>query len=200
MKRQAKGPVMDISIRGDELESHRIQLEHNLQDNDHSFHLSSTSDDEDYDNNQSVEYPRHNSGPAVFPDFASFENPSRDHFDGDTHSQIHPWSYRSVDDEEGINPYAGESVSTAAHHASALTLTAGLGGRGRRRDISLSGAEYDPERPLHGMIADVDSKMSMFDIEASRSKYPVSFLTMSLKCKTKLLQGLRQCDVRSTCC
>jgi len=171
MKRHTTG--LDISIRGDELEQHRIQLEHNLQHTDLSYRLSSVSEDE-YDND-SVEYPRHNSGPAAFP---SFEIPSRDHFDGETHSQIHPWSYRTVDDEEGINPYAsGETMSTAAHHASALTLSAGLGGgRAGRRDISFSGAEYDPDRPLHDMIAGVDSKLSVFDMEPSRSKYPVSHL------------------------
>lgn len=175
MKRHTKGSVLDISIRGDELEHHRIQLENNLQHTDLSLRLSSASDNEGFDEDDSVEYPRHTSGPSTFPDFASFEHRSRDHFDGDTHSQIHPWSYHTVDDEEGINPYAGETMSTAAHHASALTLNAGLGGgRGARRDISLSGAEYDPDRPLHDMIAGVDSRLSVFDIEASRSKYPVS--------------------------
>ena len=55
-------------------------------------------------------------------------------------------------------------MSTAAHHASALTLTAGLGGgRAARRGLSLSRAEYDPERPLHAMIAGVSSKHSLFD-------------------------------------
>ncbi|GLB38153.1 putative centrosome microtubule-binding domain of Cep57 [Lyophyllum shimeji] len=168
MKRHTRG--LDTSIPGDELEHHRIQLEHNLQHTELSYRLSSVSDDE-YNYHDSVEHPRHNSGPAPFP---SFEIPSRDHFEGDTHSQIHPWSYRTVDDEEGINPYAGgETMSTAAHHASALTLSAGLGGgRAARRDISLSGAEYDPDRPLQDMIAGVNSKLSVFDIEPSRSKYP----------------------------
>jgi hypothetical protein len=180
MKRHTKGSVLDISIREDELEHHRIQLENNLQHTDLSFRLSSASDNEELEDNNSIEYPRHNSGPPTFPDFASFEHRSRDHFDGDT-SQIHPWSYRTVDDDEGINPYAGETMSTAAHHASALTLNAGLGGgRGARRDISLSGAEYDPDRPLHDMIAGVDSKLSVFDVEASRSKYPVSFTHCNL--------------------
>ncbi|KAG5651272.1 hypothetical protein H0H81_009238 [Sphagnurus paluster] len=165
MSRHIRG--LDISIRGDELEQHRIRLENNLQFAEPSYRLSSVSDeDEDL---ESIEYPRHNSGPAAF---TSFEIPSRDHYDGDTQSQIHPWSYRTVDDEDGINPYAGETMSTAAHHASALTLNAGLGGRAGRRDVSLSGAEYDPDRPLHDMIAGVDSKLSVFDIEASRSKYP----------------------------
>lgn len=177
MRRHTKGNVLDISIRGDELEQHRIQLEHNLQHTDLSFRLSSATDEGENDYNQtnnSIEYPRHNSGPADFPDFASFDQRSRDHFDGDVQSQLHGWSYRTVDDDEGINPYGGETLSTAAHHASALTLSAGLGGgRGVRRDVSLSGAEYDPDRPLHAMISGVDSKLSVFDIEPSRSKYPV---------------------------
>ncbi|KAF5369106.1 hypothetical protein D9615_010432 [Tricholomella constricta] len=166
MSRHNRG--LDFSIRGDELEQHRIRLENNLQCAEPSYRLSSVSDDDD---NESLEYPRHNSGPATFP---SFEIPSRDHYDGESHSQINPWSYRTVDDEEGINPYSGmATMSTAAHHASALTLNAGLGGgRAGRREASLSGAEFDPDRPLHEMIAGVDSKLSVFDIEPSRSKYP----------------------------
>ncbi|KAJ7459702.1 hypothetical protein FB451DRAFT_1271215 [Mycena latifolia] len=168
MKRHSKSPVLDISIRGDQLEHERIQLEHNLQHTDLSLHLSSHDDD-------TVEYARHNSGPSAFPDFISFDHRSRDNFDGDMHSQIHAWSYRTGDDEDGISPYGGETVSTAAHHASALTLSAGLGGRGGRRDISLSGAEYDPDRPLHDMMAAVDPKLSIFDMDPSRSRYEPAF-------------------------
>ena len=66
-------------------------------------------------------------------------------------------------------------MSTAAHHASALTLSAGLGGgRGHRREVSLSEAEYDPDRPLYDMIAGVDSKLSVFEMDPSKSRYPVS--------------------------
>ncbi|KAJ7607022.1 hypothetical protein DFH06DRAFT_1380346 [Mycena polygramma] len=50
------------------------------------------------------------------------------------HSQRHAWSYRMGDDEDGISPYGGDTVSTAAHHASALALSAGL------------------DRPLHDMM------------------------------------------------
>ncbi|KAG6853291.1 hypothetical protein C0991_005463 [Blastosporella zonata] len=166
MKRQTR--ELDLSIRGDELEKHRIELEQNLQNTDISLRLSTPSEDE-YEDHSSVEYARHNSGPEAFP---SFEIPSRDHYEGNTQSQIHPWSYRTLDGDEGINPYGGESLSTAAHHASALTLSAGLGGgRMGRRDISLSGAEYDPDRPLQEMIAGVDPKLSIFDMEPSRSRY-----------------------------
>ncbi|KAJ3850657.1 hypothetical protein EV368DRAFT_44833 [Lentinula lateritia] len=165
MKRHPRSTSFDFAhpgIPGDELEQNRIQLEHNLQNTDLSFRLSSQGDD-----NDSIEYPRHNSG--HLNDFGSFINHSRGNFgDGDTH---HGWSYRTGDDEEGINPYGGETMSTAAHHASALTLTAGLGGRGNRRDASLSGAEYDPDRPLENIIGGVDSRFSLFDLDPSRSKY-----------------------------
>ncbi|KAJ4491615.1 hypothetical protein C8J55DRAFT_469841 [Lentinula edodes] len=164
MKRHPRSTSFDFThpgIPGDELEQDRIQLEHNLQNTDLSFRLSSQGD------NDSIEYPRHNSG--HLNDFGSFINHSRGNFgDGDTH---HGWSYRTGDDEEGINPYGGETMSTAAHHASALTLTAGLGGRGNRRDASLSGAEYDPDRPLENIIGGVDSRFSLFDLDPSRSKY-----------------------------
>jgi len=75
--------------------------------------------------------------------------------------QPHAWSYRSGEDDEEIHPFVGgETISTAAHHASALTLSAGLGGRGERRDVSLSGAEYDPERPLQDLIAGIGTKFT----------------------------------------
>ncbi|TFK38989.1 hypothetical protein BDQ12DRAFT_735193 [Crucibulum laeve] len=172
MRRHPKGSVLDISIRGDELEQHRIQLENNLQHTDLSFRLSSASDDEGYNPHQdsSVEYPRHHSGPAPYAEFPSFDqHRSQDQF-GDEDTQMHAWSYRTGDDEEGINPYGGETLSTVAHHASALTLNAGLGGgRASRREMSMSGAEYDPDRPLHEMIVGVD-RISMFDMDPSKSK------------------------------
>jgi hypothetical protein len=181
MRAHERAPAFDISIRGDELEYNRIQLENNLQHTELSFRLSSTSDDEQHhpkirhhhrNNDSSVEYPRHLSEPS-FHEFPSIVRSTGDHY-ADEDSHLHPWSYRTGDDEEGINPYGGDTVSTAAHHASALTLSAGLGGgRGARRDASLSGAEYDPERPLHAMIAGVNSKHSMFDLDRSKSKVQV---------------------------
>lgn len=179
-------PLRAGPIHGDELEHHRIQLEHNLQHTDLSLHLSSQPDSEheqatEHNYDSSVEYPRHNSGPEQFAvnAFASFDG---DNFVGDmdSHSHIHAWSYRTADDDDGINPYGGESISTAAHHASALTLSAGLRGHpGGRRDVSLSGAEYDPDRPLGDMIAGVDSRFSMFDVDPSKSRYQVS-ISLSL--------------------
>ncbi|KAF7291611.1 AAA family ATPase [Mycena chlorophos] len=147
MKRHSA--TLDSSIRNDRREQDRIRLEHNLQHTDLSLHLSS--------NDNSVEYPRHAPGP-FHNDFIDFER----HVDS-------PWSY-----DDGASPYGGETISTAAHHASALTLSAGLAGRGHtRRDVSLSGAEFDPERPLKDMLAAVDPKLSMFDMDPSRSRYSV---------------------------
>ncbi|PPQ85819.1 hypothetical protein CVT24_004726 [Panaeolus cyanescens] len=207
MHRRSTGTVpaalVDFTIREDELEHHRIQLEHNLQNTEISFHLSSSaSSDNDNDNDNdddlkqhrqirqrraaqqntqqrqrvvtqnkkqkqapsvhsavdsSIEYPRHLSEPSIH-DVPSFVHRSRDHFTGE---DMHRWSYRPDDDEDGIAPYGHETVSTVNHHASALTLNAGLGGGRARRERSLSGAEYDPDRPLHAMIAGVNSKHSM---------------------------------------
>lgn len=160
----------DMSIRGDEQERHRIQLEHNLQTiNDLSIHLSSSKDDD------TLEYPRHAEHHSPFPAIPSFHHHSVDHLDPEDQSQMHPWSYRTLDedDEHGINPYVGQSLSTAGHHASAITFTAGLAGR-RRGDQTQSGVEYDPDRPLHNMIAGVDSKLSMFGNTFTKSKHMVS--------------------------
>ena len=165
----------DISIAGDEQEQSRIQLEKNLLHTDLSLHLSSTH--EDY----SVEIPRHQS--TISAPFSAFDSidPSGDALDLDEGlSQPHAWSYRTGEDEEGIHPFAGgETLSTAAHHASALTLSAGLGGRGERRDISLSGAEYDPERPLQDLIAGIGTKFTSFNAEKGPSRHAVSPLVSS---------------------
>lgn len=137
----------EFSIPGDELEQHRIQLEHNLQNTDLSLHLSSVPDD-DAGDNESLEFPRHDSAPEHFPAFPSFDRHSRENMDLDA-SHIRAWS---IHDDEGINTYDVRTMSTAAHHASAVTITAGLG-RGGKREPSISGAEYDPERPLQDIIA-----------------------------------------------
>ena len=165
---------LEFSIRGDELEQNRIQLEQNLQHTDLSLHLSSTPDDSD------VEYPRRNSGPENFVGFASFDHISRDNFDPDE-SHFHAWSYRTADDENGINPYEGRTISTAAHHASALTLSAGLAGRGSRRDVSMSGAEYDPDRPLTGIIPGFGTRIPGIDGDSTRSRHLVRLCLRSFQ-------------------
>ncbi|TFK23421.1 hypothetical protein FA15DRAFT_620875 [Coprinopsis marcescibilis] len=175
MKRHTKGSAFDISIHNDEQEHTRRQLEQTLKSNITAIPLPPPSDDDDsrhfrHHNHSSVEYPRHAGEPGHFPDFPSFAHRSGEFVEAD--SQMHGWSYRTGDDDEGINPYGGETMSTAAHHASALTITAGLGGRGARRDVSMSGAEYDPDRPLNQIMAGV-GKLSMFD-DPSKSKHNAS--------------------------
>lgn len=140
----------EFSIPEDELEQHRIQLEHNLQNTDLSLHLSSEQED-DAGDNESLEYPRHDSAPEYSPAFASFDRHSRENLGLDA-SHVRAWS---IHDDEGIAPYDVRTMSTAAHHASAVTITAGLG-RGGRREPSISGAEYDPERPLQDIIAGIE--------------------------------------------
>ncbi|PSS06838.1 hypothetical protein PHLCEN_2v3557 [Hermanssonia centrifuga] len=130
---------IEYSIRGDPLEQHRIRgdpLEQHRIQLEHGLQHTDLSLHLSTGDYSDVEFPRHNS--------------SRDH---------DPWSYRTDDD----GPYIADTISTAAHHASALTLSAGLGGRGARRDISVSGAEYDPDRPVPGIHS------SAFDLN---SKFP----------------------------
>lgn len=165
----------DFTIHEDELEHDRILLERNLQmqHTDTSFRLSSADGElEDEDSNE-LEYARRNSAPS--PAFATNFREADAYADDGTHSQLHVWSYRTGEDEQGIHPYGGESVSTPNHHASGVTLTAGLAGNRSRRgtDASLSGAEYDPERPIDAMIAGVE-KMSMLETTPSKSRLSVS--------------------------
>lgn len=165
-----RSSALELSIHGDQLEQERIQLEHNLQHTDLSLHLSSSHDDY-----SDVEYPRHNSVPSPISGFLSFEQRSPDGFDPVEHSQYNAWSMRSFNDDNTVNPYEGGTISTAAHHASALTLSAGLGGRpGRRGDVSLSGAEYDPERPLHGIMSSMNGHPLSLQADTIKSKGPVS--------------------------
>ncbi|KAI9568343.1 hypothetical protein HD554DRAFT_2328652 [Boletus coccyginus] len=152
----------EFSIPGDELEHHRIQLEHNLQNTDLSLHLSSVPDD-DAGDNESLEYPRHGPVPDHFPVFPSFDRHSRENMDLDA-SHIRAWS---IHDDGGITPYDVQTMSTAAHHASAVTITAGLA-RSGRREPSISGAEYDPERPLQDIIAACHTGSDAEDAERSQ--------------------------------
>ncbi|OSD02411.1 hypothetical protein PYCCODRAFT_1410888 [Trametes coccinea BRFM310] len=159
---------LDLSIRYDELEQQRVQLENNLQHTDLSLHLSSSPGDY-----SDVEYPRHNSVHSPpYSAFASFDHRSGDDFDPHEQSRFQAWSYHTADAEEGVHTYAAETLSTAAHHASALTISAGLGGgaRGGRRDISLSGAEYDPDRPLQGIVAGIAGRLKGFDANSTKSR------------------------------
>lgn len=80
------------------------------------------------------------------------------------------WSYRS---EVAGGGYSYGGHSTAAHHASALTFSAGLA-HARGLDPSESGAEYDPDRPLGDMIDDIDSRFSLLDIEQHKQSVSAS--------------------------
>jgi hypothetical protein len=69
--------------------------------------------------------------------------------------------------------YPLSSLSTAAYHASAVTLDAGLGPD--RGDDTQSGAELDPERPLQNIMAEAE-RLSMFgNNTTSKSIHNVSF-------------------------
>ena len=161
--------AFDFSIIGDEVEQNRIQLEKNLQQTDLSLQLSSLPGDNFEQDDPSVEYARHMSGPTQ-ADFPSFGFSARDHDDPDSFNHPNAWSYGTFD-EDGVRPFAGETISTAAHHASALTLSAGLAGRAT---ANVSETEYDPDRPLQRMIAPIDR--SKDDI---RLKSPVSHVVGS---------------------
>jgi hypothetical protein len=168
----------EFSIPGDELEQHRIQLEHNLQNTDLSLHLSSVPDD-DAAADESLEYPRHGSVPDHFPAFASFDRYSRENMDLDA-SHVRAWS---IHGDEGITPYDVRTMSTPAHHASAVTITAGLA-RSGKREPSFSGAEYDPERPLQDIIAGMEHRFKCVDIYSPSSGDVVLFsLSRRFRCR-----------------
>ncbi|THH03864.1 hypothetical protein EW145_g5947 [Phellinidium pouzarii] len=178
--------VLDMSIVGDEEEQHRIELEHNLQDLSIQFSLSNpsqASDDElvedghqhpfvESESSFELEYPRHNPRPREVSIFhgqnSSFlEHPQMEQDYDPTYN-----SYHSIDDDDGVH-YVGNTMSTAAHHASAVTLSAGLGRRCGKRtyggDASLSGAEYDPDRPLDIVMNGMTNDLSMLNMNTSRT-------------------------------
>jgi len=66
------------------------------------------------------------------------------------------------------------TMSTAAHHASVVTIVAGLGGgrAARTCELSLSSAEYDPFN-LRTMMSGVNSKHSLLGVNPSKSKHQV---------------------------
>ena len=165
MPAASRTATVEPVIPEDELEQHRIRLEQTLQHNDISLHLSSLPEDL-----SDVELPRHNLASATFLGFTSFDQYPRDYLDPtDENSSYHGWSYRTADEDEGAITYEGRTVSTAAHHASALTLSAGLDGCASRRDVSFSGAEYDADRPLQGIIAGFGSHIPGLDECSTKS-------------------------------
>jgi hypothetical protein len=102
---------------------------------------------------------------------------------------MNPWSYgMTIDDkeEDGVDPYARESLSTATHHANAVTLNAGLDLR--RCDKTRSGARFNPERPLQSTMTGAELGLSTFD-NVTSSKSIHNFI--SLFSADELVPGFR---------
>ncbi|KAG8998311.1 hypothetical protein FRB93_013786 [Tulasnella sp. JGI-2019a] len=128
----------------------------------------STTDDNEY----SVEYPRHGRqhSPLPFDPYSSFARSQ--HFDfapaddrqdynryqpSPRHVQKISLSYREDDTYRG-----GDTMSTANHHRSGITLGAGIRGRMPSLSPRQRGGEYDPDRQIDRLI-DQRGQMSMFD-------------------------------------
>ncbi|KDQ09859.1 hypothetical protein BOTBODRAFT_58395 [Botryobasidium botryosum FD-172 SS1] len=176
------------SIPGDPLEEERIRLENDIQNNlvNHSFEPSSCTQSADY----SLEFARHDTGPNVshydaFNSFVSRHHQSDpDQYgheeDEDSYRAPEMHSYRTVDADESLA--VGETMSTQHHHASAVTLGAGLGG-GYGRSPTRTGAEYDPDRQLQHLLE-------------GRGKGNISFLDDS-RTTTKKMSFVRDDSRRS---
>lgn len=174
--------VLDMSIVGDEEEQHRIELEQNLQDLSIPLSLSNPShaSDNEYsverrsgqhkhsESSFELEYPRHNPCPRDVSGFQAQNFSFLDNTQLDRDFDPNHYAYRSADDEADVH-YVGNTLSTAAHHASAVTLSAGLDGRSGKRaytgEASLSGAEYDPDRPLETLLNGVADDLSMLNMD-----------------------------------
>lgn len=160
------------------MEQSRIRLERDI-DNNIPPPPPMESDikfDDDNDDVSSVDFARHNS--HQHPSFHSFERPS--HLDSDFYS-------RHGDDSIALDPDLGQTMSTAAHHASALTLSAGLRGRANYNQTSgrtsPGGGEYDPDRPLQAILDNrITDGISLFDA--------------TVRSKSKSVKSLRQDKVR----
>jgi hypothetical protein len=143
----------------------------------------------------SIEQGRHASYPDVSMNMsaAGFRSLSMDHssFHYSHNPNVTHDNYAYPDSHDHLGSLE-QTLSTAQHHASGLTLNAGLGGatrarRGGRRatnasvnstamDLSLSGAEYDPERPIDQVIAGIGgaSRYSALGLDGSSKKSVVS--------------------------
>ncbi|KAG8759815.1 hypothetical protein FRC12_009687 [Ceratobasidium sp. 428] len=102
----------------------------------------------------SLEYGRHGAPSPRFEGVASFAR-----YDSDLERSRDASARRSVRQHQSFRTFddsfdGGHTQSTAAHHASALTVGAGLGYGGAPRPLSRagSGAEYDPDRELSDML------------------------------------------------
>ncbi|KAG9124304.1 hypothetical protein FRC07_012074, partial [Ceratobasidium sp. 392] len=102
----------------------------------------------------SLEYGRHGAPSPHFEGVASFAR-----YDSDLERSRDVSARRSARQHQSFRTFddsfdGGHTQSTAAHHASALTVGAGLGYGGAPRPLSRagSGAEYDPDRELSEML------------------------------------------------
>ena len=149
-----RGRHIDWSIPGDEQENERIRLEQDMMSRVAHLAFDNTST---HSTESSVEYPRHresHDGPYsphlnAFPSFSMREHRDLSQFvqDDNEHTALNLRSFQHTADDSAMN--TGETLSTAQHHASAITLGAGLGGGGFGRTPSRSGiTEFDPDRPL----------------------------------------------------
>ena len=161
-----------MSIVGDEEEQHRIELEQNLQDLSIQLSLSTPSQGEDADSSAEVEYPRHDPHPRDLSVYRG-QNSLADITPTDHDVDLNPYSYHTLNNDD-TSHYGGNTMSTAAHHASAVTLSAGLGGRiGKRHypmEASLSGIEYDPDRPLDTVVNGMVEELSMLNMKPSHTE------------------------------
>lgn len=121
------------SIEHDEEDEERLRLEQELRDRVPSPDLS-------------IELPRH----LPIDDFNSFTN--------SFHGPLQHDTYSHIEDTAGH----GETISTAAHHASALTLSAGLAPR--VLSPRASNTEYDASRQLRDIIHIRPDESSVFNI------------------------------------
>ena len=163
-------------IGRDEEEQHRAELERNLEDL--SLQLSDPSlaaDGEDGDEQKpsessfSIEFARHNSRRREVTIFHGQNSSLLDNTRLGEDEDADYFPYRSDDDAEVH--VVGNTMSTVGHHASTVTLSAGLTGRGGRRafaaETSLSGAEYDPDRPLDSVLNGVAEELSLLNVDNS---------------------------------
>jgi len=137
-----------------EQERNRIALEDAISHGLPDFSIQ-PSEDADY----SVEYPRHGGAhsPLPFNPYSSFNGPE---VADDLYSNPDQHRHRSFVSHHDDSLVGGESMSTAAHHASALTPRAGL--RYNLPSPTLGDGEYDPERPVQDLLNN-RGHMSIFD-------------------------------------
>lgn len=136
-------------IPGDHQEHSRIRLERDIDNNIPSPPSMSSPDV------SSVDFARHN-----------------EHF-----SHLDSDFYSRHEDSLALDPELGQTMSTAAHHASALTLSAGL--RGRSCTTGRVSQEFDPERPLQDMLnSRIADGISIFDATKSKSRNEVHTLLL----------------------